>query len=52
LFIVQSDGEIGDDVIQDIEDKAMLRLHQGQRANYCVINGQDTARLLRAYGKL
>jgi hypothetical protein len=52
LFVVQYVGVIGEDVVESVEDKAMLRLLQGRRVNYCLMNGQDTARLLRAYGKL
>jgi hypothetical protein len=52
LFVIQSVGTIGEDVAQDVEDKAMLRQHRGLEVHYCIINGQETARLLRAYGKI
>lgn len=52
LFIIQYVGEISESVIKDMEGKTSLCRHQGKDAWYCVINGQDTARLLHAYGKL
>lgn len=52
LFIMQSVGEVGEDVIKDMLEKVMYRQLLGQDVHFCVINGQDTARLLRAYGKL
>ena len=52
LFVLQYVGEIDENVIKDMEGKVQaLRAHDRQ-ASYCIINGQDTARLLRAYGKL
>lgn len=52
LFVVQYVGPIDHDVIRDVEQKTdRLRL-QGGNAWYCIIDGQDTARLMRAYGKL
>jgi hypothetical protein len=52
LFVLQYVGEIDENVIKDIEGKAQVLRAHGQQASYCIINGQDTARLLRAYGKL
>ncbi len=51
LFVIQFVGEVAEAVIKEMEEKAMYRQLRGQEAHYCVINGQDTARLLRAYGK-
>jgi hypothetical protein len=51
LFVVQYVGNIGECVIRDVEQKVQLKRATGDPAWYCVINGQDTARLLRAYGK-
>jgi len=45
-------GPISEAVIQDCEEKTTLRRSQGKNANYLIIDGQDTARLLFAYGKL
>jgi hypothetical protein len=52
LFVVQFVGNIDENVIKDIEGKVNERRLQGKLASYCVLNGQDTARLLVAYGKL
>jgi hypothetical protein len=52
LFVVQFVGEISENVIKDVESKASYLRSQGRRAWYCIIYGQDTARLLRAYGEL
>jgi len=52
LFVLQYVGEIDENVIKDIEGKAQALRAHAQQASYCIINGQDTARLLRAYGKL
>jgi hypothetical protein len=49
LFIVQFVGNISEAVIKDLDGK-ILSLHaQGKAARYCIIDGQDTARLLKAY---
>lgn len=52
LFVLQYVGEIDDNVLKDMEGKVQYIRAQNRQAFYCVINGQDTARLLRAYGKL
>jgi hypothetical protein len=52
LFVVQFVGEISENVIKDVESKVLLLRSQGRRAWYCIIDGQDTARLLRAYRRL
>jgi hypothetical protein len=52
LFIVQFVGNISESVIKDIEGKVNELRSRGRVAYYCIINGQDTARLLYAYGKL
>lgn len=52
LFIVQYVGPISDAVIQDVRGKTLLRRSQGIDSNYLILDGQDTARLLVAYGKL
>jgi hypothetical protein len=52
LFVVQFVGRVSDAVIQDLQSKTALRRNQGANANYLVIDGQDTARLLHAYNKL
>jgi len=51
LFVVQFVGNISESV-RDIDGKVRgLRAH-GKEAWYSIVDGQDTARLLRAYGKL
>jgi hypothetical protein len=52
LFVVQFIGTISEAVIKDIDGKVSgLRL-QGKPAYYLIIDGQDTARLFKAYGLL
>jgi hypothetical protein len=52
LFVIQFVGNVAESVVRDVESK-MHSLHaQGKPARYCIIDGQDTARLLRAYGKI
>lgn len=52
LFIIQFVGEVSEAIIRDIEQKVLAKRQAGQSASYCIINGQDTARLLFAYSKL
>ncbi len=52
LFIIQFVGEISEYVVRDIEGKVNELQLQGKIAQYCIMDGQDTARILRAYGKL
>jgi hypothetical protein len=39
-------------VIKDVQGKVSERRLAGKQAWFCIIDGQDTARLLRAYGEL
>jgi hypothetical protein len=52
LFVVQFVGNVGENVIADLEMKVQAFRSQRRDACYCVMDGQDTARLLRAYGKI
>lgn len=52
LFVVQFVGEVSENVINDVEGKVNQLRAGGRPACYCIMNGQDTARVLRAYGKL
>jgi len=52
IFFIQYVGNISENVISDIEGKVKLLRMQGKPVFYCILNGQDTARLLHAYGKL
>lgn len=51
LFIIQFVGNISENVIKDIEGKINEKNLKGEEVNYCIINGQDTARLFKAYNK-
>ena len=52
LFVVQYVGPISEALISDCQGKITAIRSTGRNANYLVIDGQDTARLLHAYGKL
>jgi hypothetical protein len=52
LYVFQYIGEISENIIKDMENKTLLKRTLGIPSWYCVINGQDTARLLRAYKKI
>jgi len=52
LFVVQHVGPVDEDVIRDVEQKTERLRLQGRNAWYCIMDGQDTARMMRAYGKL
>jgi hypothetical protein len=51
LFVVQFVGNVSESVIRDIEGKVEAARAKGREAWYCIMDGQDTARVLRAYGK-
>lgn len=52
IFFIQYVGNISENVIADVEGKVKLLRAQGKPVFYCILNGQDTARLLHAYSKL
>lgn len=52
LFVVQFVGLISEAVVADIDGKIRHARTQGKEAWYCIMDGQDTARVLRAYGEL
>ena len=52
LFVIQFVGNVSEHVIKDVEQKTEARRAAGKPASFLVLNGQDTARLLMAYGKL
>lgn len=52
LFVIQFVGNVEENVIKDVEGKVHEKRARGQGAWYCIMNGQDTARVLHAYGKL
>jgi hypothetical protein len=52
LFIVQFVGNISEYVIKDVQSKINELKLKGKKVWYCIIDGQDTARLLKAYDKI
>jgi hypothetical protein len=52
LFVVQYVGPISDMLITDVQGKIAAMRAQGSNTNFLIIDGQDTARLLYAYGKI
>jgi hypothetical protein len=52
VFVIQFVGRISEAVISDIDGKVRHARSQGRNAFYCIMDGQDTARVLRAYGEL
>jgi hypothetical protein len=52
LFVIQFVGNISEAVIQHAQSEvAQLKL-QGKETHFLILDGQDTARLMHAYGKL
>jgi hypothetical protein len=52
LFVVQFTGRISEMVIKDVAVKVEALRGRGKEAHFLIIDGQDTARVLHAYGKL
>jgi hypothetical protein len=52
LFVVQYVGPIADMLVRDVQGKIDLLKAKRQDVRFLIIDGQDTARLLHAYGKL
>ena len=52
LFVVQYVGPIADMLIVDVRGKVAELRAQGKEAHFLIVDGQDTARVLLAYGKL
>jgi hypothetical protein len=52
LFVIQFVGNISEAVIQQAHGEAARLKTQGREAQFLILDGQDTARLLCAYGKL
>jgi hypothetical protein len=51
LLVVQVVGQVSEAVIDDIAGKVRdLTKQRSEQHHYCIIDGQDTARLMRAYG--
>ncbi|QDS92468.1 hypothetical protein FF011L_12110 [Roseimaritima multifibrata] len=51
IFSIQFVGKISESVVRDAEQKAQNLRRLGKQASLLVIDGQDTARILIAYGK-
>ena len=51
-LVVQYVGPIADLLVKDVQGKVAELRDQGKAAHYLVMDGQDTARVLLAYGKL
>jgi len=52
LFIIQFIGPISEAVIEEAKSKTLLLRHEGVGAQFCILDGYDTARILKAYGKI
>jgi hypothetical protein len=52
LFVVQYVGPIADMLVKDVEGKTANLRAAGKEAHYLIMDGQDTARVMHAYGKL
>jgi hypothetical protein len=52
LFIVQFVGVVSEAIVKDIDGKIRNARTEGRDARYCIIDGQDTARLLTGYGEI
>jgi hypothetical protein len=52
VFVIQYVGPIAELVVSDAEGKIRQLAANGQRASLLIIDGQDTARLMLAYGSL
>jgi len=52
LFVVQYVGPISEMVVKDVQGKTAELRGKGKSVNFMIMDGQDTARVLFAYGKL
>lgn len=52
LYVIQHVDEIDERVIYDLKGKMQLKNSKGGKCQMCIIDGTDTARILRAYGKI
>lgn len=52
LYVIQYIGPISDNVITDVNGKVAISRASGKETHFLIMDGQDTARLLYAYGKL
>jgi hypothetical protein len=52
LYIIQHVGEIDQQVIYDLKSKVQLKVSKGESCRMCILDGTETARILKAYKKL
>ena len=52
LYVVQHVDRIDPRVVTDLAGKVQLRVSRGDRCQMCTMDGTDTARVLKAYGKI
>lgn len=52
VFIIQFVGPITEAVTEEARSKTLLLRHEGKDVQFCIIDGYDTARVLKAYGKI
>lgn len=52
LYVIQHIGEIDQRVISDLRSKIELKVSKGQKCQMCILDGTETAKILRAYGKI
>ncbi len=52
LFVIQFVGTVSEAVIHQAHGEIARLKTQGKEAHFLIMNGQDTARVLHAYGKL
>jgi hypothetical protein len=52
LYVIQHVEEIDESVIGDLRGRVELKVRKGEICQMCILNGTDTARILRAYKKL
>lgn len=52
LYVIQHVGEIDQRVTYDLRDKVLLRVSKGESCQMCILDGTETARILKAYHRL
>ncbi len=52
VFVIQFVGRISEAIVSDVDGKVRYARAEGRDVWYCIMDGQDTARVLRAYGEL
>jgi hypothetical protein len=52
LYVIQHVSEIDERVVYDLRSKVQWKNSMGEKCQMCVVDGTDTARILKAYGKI